>query len=250
MPNREPPDSSQPRRTRSFSVSGPLLRSLRAGRGWTQGEVAAKAGFSDRLIRKAEAGGAIDAHSIATLARLYSSPERRLTPQDLLAEPLDASSAEPTVRSSAFRRPAPSVLLAGKQQQEQRTSPMEELVHRWFEQLWIQRRLKVINELAAPGIVLHAEGRQFRGRRSVRRRVAELHAAFSDFEMVIDELTVRDDLVICRWRLGMTHTGPWHGWPATSKRLVAHGCSWSRIEGGLICECWDYWGQQRINDAM
>jgi steroid delta-isomerase-like uncharacterized protein len=211
------------------------LNSLRAASGWTQREAAAKAGFSDRLIRKAEHGRAIDAHSIAVLAQLYSTPERGLTVQDLLAEPLEPSSAD---------RPAPSA--AGVQP----TSPIEELVLRWFEELWNQRRLKVIDELAAPNIVWHVEGRQFRGRRSVRRWVAELHAAFSDFEMVIDQLTVRDDLAICRWRLAMTHTGPWLGFAATGKRLVAHGSTWIRIEGGLIREGWDHWGQQHLSDAV
>jgi len=245
MPTRDLPDPSPRRRTRSFAVSGPLLRALRAGRGWTQQEAAAKAGFSDRLIRKAEAGGTIDSHSIATLAQLYSTPKRRLTTrdllaQDLLAQPLGSTSDEPS---------------AGKERREQPTSsieelPVEGLVVRWFEQLWNQRRLRVIDELAAPGVVWHVEGRRFRGRRSIRRRVSELHAAFSDSEMVIDELSVRDEAVICRWRLAMTHSGPWLGFSATGKRLVAHGCGWFRIEDGLICECWEYWEQQQLSDAI
>jgi steroid delta-isomerase-like uncharacterized protein len=211
------------------------LTSLRAARGWTQREAAARAGFTDRLIRKAEAGLAIDAHSIATLAQLYSTPERGLTIQDLLAEPLEPSSAE---------SPAPSA--AGVQP----TSPIEELVLRWFEELWNQRRLKVIDEIAARDIVWHVEGRQFRGRRSVRRWAAALFAAFGDFEMVIDQLTVRDDLAICRWRLAMTQSGSLLAMPATGKRLVAHGSTWVRVEGGLIREGWDYWGQQHNSDAI
>jgi len=251
MPTRDLPDPSPRRRTRSFAVAGPLLSALRAGRGWTQQEAAAKAGFSDRLIRKAEAGGTIDSHSIATLAQLYSTPKRRLTTQDLLAQDLLAQPLGSTGSTAA----EPSAPSAGKERQEQPTSsieelPIEELVVRWFDQLWNQRRLKVIEELAAPGVVWHAEGRRFRGRRSVRRRVAELHAAFSDSEMVIDELSVRDEVVICRWRLAMTHSGPWLGFSATGKRLVAHGCSWFRIEEGLIRECWEYWEQQQLSDAI
>jgi steroid delta-isomerase-like uncharacterized protein len=235
MPKPDLPDPSARRRPRSFAVSGTLLSELRASRDWTQQEAAHKAGFSDRLIRKAEAGKKIDVHTITILAKLYSTSDRVLTPQDLLAEPRSPSSSEP------LAPPAPD---------QSAMSPIQELVVRWFAQIWNERRLKAIDELAAPDIVLHAEGRQFRGRRSIRRRFAELHAAFSNTALVMEELTARDDSVICRWRLAMTHTGPWLGWPATNKRLIAHGSSWMRIESGLIRESWEYWEQQQLSDAI
>jgi len=76
-----------PQRARSFLVNGQLLRLLRASRGWTQQDAAERAGFSDRLIRKAESGGPLQAHSIAVLAELYSTSERPLTAGDLLIRP-------------------------------------------------------------------------------------------------------------------------------------------------------------------
>lgn len=74
-----------PRRARSFLVDGRRLQLLRAGHGWTQQEAAERAGFSDRLIRKAEAGGPLQTQTIAILAELYSTRERPLRPGDLLA---------------------------------------------------------------------------------------------------------------------------------------------------------------------
>jgi transcriptional regulator with XRE-family HTH domain len=72
-------------RARSFDVDGQQLRLLRAARGWTQLQAAEQAGFSDRLIRKAESGGPLETQTLAVLAQLYSTPQRPLTPGDLLA---------------------------------------------------------------------------------------------------------------------------------------------------------------------
>ncbi len=235
MPKKVPSDPSPRQRSRSFPVAGPLLRSLRAGRGWTQEQAAAKAGLSSRLIVKAEAGGAIEVQSIAILARLYSSPQTVLTTSDLLAPSPSQPPSQPleslSQHGEAAGTPTP-----------QSPSLAAALVRDWFEHLWNQRRLAVIDELAAPEIELHADGRQFRGHRSLRRRAAKVYAAFSDLGMTIDYLTVRDDLVICRWRLAMTNSGPWLGLPAMGKRTVVHGSTWLRIEDGLLRECWDYWG--------
>src|SRR5688572_24686424 len=126
---------SRPRRSRSFAVNGELLRACRIASGWTQVEAADKAGFTDRLVRKAESGGPLQIQSIAILAQLYSTAEHRLTPDDLLAEPIS---------------PATAVVFLSP------TSLGITLVRRLFRELWNERKLEVIDELLAPACVLHA----------------------------------------------------------------------------------------------
>ena len=215
-------------RSRSFPANGDLLRSLRVARGWTQEDAAAKAGVSDRLIRKSESGGALEIHSLAILASLYGTPDCRLTPGDLLAEPLTTQT-----RKSATGA----------------THEAEALVRRWFDELWNQGRLEVIDELAAPNCVLYAEGREHRGRAAVRQRAAAVHAAFSDIDVEIQELTVLNDIVICRWSAAITHTGAFLGIPPSGKRLVVRASTWIRFIDGLFTDGWDYWDQP-LDDAV
>lgn len=208
-----------PRRSRSFAVKGDLLRSCRIANGWTQEDAALKAGFSDRLIRKAESGGPLQIQSIAILAELYSSPDRRLTPDDLLAEPVAAAPHSSSASQAAAT------------------------VRRFLDELWNRRNYAVIDELHSPNGVHHAEGEDRQGREAMRQRAIEIHAAFSDIELTIQELTVAGDLVICRWRATFVFTGPWRGLPPSGKRLSVRASTWARVADGILIEGWDYWDE-------
>jgi steroid delta-isomerase-like uncharacterized protein len=210
------------RRSRSFAVNGELLRACRISNGWTQDDAATKAGLSDRLIRKAESGGPLEIQSIAILAQLYTTAERRLTPDDLLTEPIASAKIK-----SAFS-PA---------------SEAEAKVRRFLNELWNQRRFEVIDELCAPDCVLHAEGRDLHGRSAIHARATEVHAAFSDINLQIQEITTAGDIIISRWRATFTVTGPWRGLPPSGKRLLVRASTWIRIENGLLAEGWDYWDE-------
>lgn len=218
------PNGGGGKRARSFRVSGTLLRSLRIARGWTQNDAAARAGISDRLLRKSESGGPIELQSITLLAELYSAPDAPLTPKHLLALPLDA----PSGTSDAAR--------------------LEAMVRRWYHELWNHGRLGIIEELAAPNGVLHAQGDELRGHAAIRQRLEAVRAAFSDFDFMIDQLAVQGDMAVVRWRVYLTHRGSWLGEPASGRRFVIHGSSWIRAEGNLIAEAWDYWDQQQVID--
>lgn len=213
-------------RERAFAVAGPTLRSLRVARGWTQQEAAEKTGVSDRLIRKAETGGPLELKSIALLAQLYSKPDARVIPEQLLAAPLDAGLEPP----QAARH--------------------EALVRRWWEEVWNQGRLDAIARMIAPDCVLHAEGLELYGPGELRQWAEGIRAAFSDIHIDVDQVSVHGDWVISRWRVAMTHSGPWRGTPPTGQRISAHGSTWMRVAGDQLAEGWDYWEQQQATDAV
>ncbi len=89
-----------------------------------------------------------------------------------------------------------------------------------------------------------------RGPAEIRRRTEAIRAAFSNFNIRLDQVTVQDDWVFSRWRVGMTHTGDWMGTPPTGQRVAAHGSTWIRVEDGMFVEGWDYWEQQQTTDAL
>jgi transcriptional regulator with XRE-family HTH domain len=209
---------------RSFRVSGPLLRSFRVARGWIQRDAAERAGLSERLLKKAEAGEPIELKSIAILAALYSTREAPLTPEDLLAVAPDCSVGFGAVSKEALAR-------------------------RWFDELWNLGRLDAIDELAAPEVILHAHGDDLHGPAAIHRHMEAMRAAFGDFAFVVDAVMGHANVVSVRWRLALTHTGVWMGEPPSGRRFVIHGSSWIRIDGGLLREAWEYWAQRHIGDT-
>lgn len=123
--------------------------------------------------------------------------------------------------------------------------PVEAVVRRWYDDLWNKGRLEVVEELAAPDGVLHAQGDRL-SREEARQRFAAMRAAFSDFDFVIDQLAVQGDLAVVRWHVHLTHVGSWMGEPPTGRRFMIEGSSWIRVENGLLQEGWDYWDQQQV----
>ena len=121
---------------RSFRVPGQMLCSLRLARGWTQVEAAERAGISERLVRKAEAGESIGLQSIAVLADLYSTAQSPLSIDELVSRPLGMAFPEVDIKA---------------------------IVRRWHGELWNRGRLEILGELAAANCVLHADDRRLRG---------------------------------------------------------------------------------------
>jgi transcriptional regulator with XRE-family HTH domain len=66
-----------------------MLADLRKSRGWTQTDLAIKAGYSTRLISKAECGKPISRTTLMDLAQALSTPENVVLPDDLSAHPVD-----------------------------------------------------------------------------------------------------------------------------------------------------------------
>lgn len=71
---------------RFLSVNGQRIKRYRVALGWTQAELANKAGYSERLIRKAEAGGSLSMETIADLAEALSSFKEAVLAEHLLSD--------------------------------------------------------------------------------------------------------------------------------------------------------------------
>jgi transcriptional regulator with XRE-family HTH domain len=210
---------SNPIRQRGFLVRGDLLRALRLARDWTQEEAAYRAGLSEKLVRKAESGGRIDATSLAALAALYDLPSEGVGPEDLLAERLDS-------RGMDFAPMGASVLVA------------------WMMGIWNRRSLDTIDRLAAVDLEYHCELGTLRNAAAVRMRIEGIWQCFNDFQLAIERTAVAGEKVVCRWRLAMTHTGEWHGMEPTGRRICVLGTTSARLEKDKIAECWEFWDPQ------
>ncbi len=72
---------------RSMPCSGEQLRYFREKRGWTQDDLADRAGYSKRLVAKAETGGSLNPDTLEVLAATLSVNGECVHLEDLLASP-------------------------------------------------------------------------------------------------------------------------------------------------------------------
>ena len=76
---------------RSYPCNPELMKYLRGKKRWSQKELAKEAGYSERLICKAESGGSVSSDAIDVLAKALSSKEMKVHPEDLIADPIALS---------------------------------------------------------------------------------------------------------------------------------------------------------------
>lgn len=69
---------------RFLPIHSSTLKELRIARGWSQAELARRAGYSDRLIRKAELGGNLDIQTIRDIAEALSQMDSMVTFETLV----------------------------------------------------------------------------------------------------------------------------------------------------------------------
>jgi transcriptional regulator with XRE-family HTH domain len=73
----------------SVQVCGERVRHFRVAQEWTQVELARRSGYSERVIRKAEAGGPISRSALRVIAKALSSNGRVVTEDDLCQSPVN-----------------------------------------------------------------------------------------------------------------------------------------------------------------
>jgi transcriptional regulator with XRE-family HTH domain len=69
---------------RVVQTNGPAIRNLRNLRGWTQKDLANRAGYTERLIRKAESGGTLGIQTAMDIAEALSQELHALSSDDFV----------------------------------------------------------------------------------------------------------------------------------------------------------------------
>ncbi|WP_431256860.1 ester cyclase [Roseateles chitinivorans] len=120
------------------------------------------------------------------------------------------------------------------------------IVGRWFTSFWGEKcDLSIVDELAAPDMVLHYSLHEpRRGRDDIKAFMTDFREAFPDLSFWgAAELIAEGDYVVGRWEGGGTHTGPAFddflvgGLPAaTGRRMRFTGTTVLRLKDGRIVE--------------
>lgn len=117
------------------------------------------------------------------------------------------------------------------------TEANKDLVRRWVEAWNTDTNFEVVEDIFAadwhdrnplPGGVQGIEG--------AKQFVRLFRNSFSEIHLTIDLLISEGDLVMFRWIADATHTGEFHGVPATGRRVTFSGITVHRVENGKFAE--------------
>src|ERR1700761_8075218 len=109
----------------------------------------------------------------------------------------------------------------------------EQLVRRWFHEVWNLRSEATVHELLTQETVAYCESGQVSGAESF---LALSHrpfvAAFPDLQIVIEDAIAQGDQVAVRWIATGTHTSAGLTIPPTHKKISFRGITWVRVRDG------------------
>ena len=125
----------------------------------------------------------------------------------------------------------------------------KQLVRRWFEEVWNQKREDAIDAM------YHRQGKAhgFPDAQSVLvgpEEFKKIHrnflGAFPDLQVKIEDLVAESDRVAVRWTITMTHRGDHLGFPASGKTAHLEGSSFVIVKNGMILEGWNQMEMQGL----
>jgi steroid delta-isomerase-like uncharacterized protein len=120
----------------------------------------------------------------------------------------------------------------------------EALARRFFEDVFNEGRLDVLDEIMSDDFRAHDPQNQFgdlRGPAAARAVVELYRGAFPDVRMTIEDVIEQGDRVVTRWTATGTHDGELNGLAPTGKTVTVTGMSIDRITAGRIAESWVNW---------
>jgi predicted ester cyclase len=117
-------------------------------------------------------------------------------------------------------------------------SDAESLAQRWAHEGVAKGKVEVFDEWVSADAIDHSGSTDARGVEGFKVRTRGVHAAFTEIEVVVEDLLVDGDKIAWRWRLTGTHRGPFLGVSATGKRVSMTGMNIQRMRNGLVVEHW------------
>lgn len=114
--------------------------------------------------------------------------------------------------------------------------------------IWSEGNYALLDELYSPDIIRHEVNikEDLVGTKEYKDNVTWVRTTYPDFNVTADELFVKDDLVVLRWTVTGTNTGPRGDLPATGKRVQFSGININRVIDGKIVEEWVYFNMAAV----
>ena len=120
----------------------------------------------------------------------------------------------------------------------------KQLINRFVEELWNERRLEVADAIFDKDCVTHQLRSGVpveavpRGPQAIKEHVAGWIASFPDLRFSIEQMLSEGDRVVTQLLMEGTHQGAWLGIPASGKKMQIRMFTVHRVEQGKIVEDW------------
>ena len=114
----------------------------------------------------------------------------------------------------------------------------EEIVHRFFEEVWGLGKLDALDDIVSQDIVIHVPGRDIEGIENFKKFIMSYRSAFPDVKITIEELITQGDKVVERMTIRGSHQGELQGIPPTGKQIKITGIDIARFLDGKMVERW------------
>lgn len=113
-------------------------------------------------------------------------------------------------------------------------------LRRFFDELWNERRLDLIDELLAPDHVWHTPAHPVPvvGRAGFRAYAGRILSGFPDVRLTIEALLVDGDQAVARVSMRGTHTGEYMGIPPTGRTIETSQIVVALLRNGRLQTTW------------
>jgi steroid delta-isomerase-like uncharacterized protein len=113
------------------------------------------------------------------------------------------------------------------------------LVSKYIEDVWNNADLAAFNDITGPEYTYHFGSHPPRDKIAMQQLLQELHIAFPDWRVQIQDIIAEGNTVAVRWSGMVTHGGVFYGIPPTGKQIIVCGINIYLIEDGKISREWE-----------
>jgi predicted ester cyclase len=116
----------------------------------------------------------------------------------------------------------------------------ETIARRYFDEVWNQGKVDVLDELLVPDYINHtpSTGHPPPGPNGLKPIVQAIRRAFPDLHYTIEDIVVGADTIAIRTTMTGTHEGDLFGIAPTHRRVKVMQIQIERIKNGRIVEHW------------
>ncbi len=115
----------------------------------------------------------------------------------------------------------------------------KEVVKRYWEGKWNERRPEILDELQNQDVVYHGTSMEMNGIEEYKQVYSSFLSAFHDTQVTFEDLIAEGDKVMSRITIRGTHKGELEGMPPTGKTFTSSFFTVFRIVDGKIVEEWE-----------
>ena len=118
------------------------------------------------------------------------------------------------------------------------TEANKAFVRRFYEDIFNQRNLALVDELCTTNHVFHNPPTTLHGREDFKQLLSLYITAFPDARFTVEDSIAEGDRVASRYTFRGTHQGKLMGIAPTGKQVTVTGIIINRIAGGQSAEGW------------